>query len=64
MQVMKSEAELKEGVKVLSKMDGSDLEETQEKLSSVQVKREDLMKRIMHMEVDIANKEKELKKAK
>ena len=61
---MKSEAELKEGVRSLSGSGSPELAEVQERLSSAQLKKEDLLKHIMHVEMDIAAKEKEVKKAK
>ena len=64
-QVLKLEADLKQGVRTLSgSPPGPQLDAAQERLSSNQLKKEDLLKHILHVEMDIAAKEKEVKKAK
>lgn len=60
---MKDVADLCEGTRILSASNSPDLAENEQKLSSVQLKKEDLLKRVMLVEMEINNKEKELKKA-
>ena len=66
-QVLKSTAEMSEGI---AKMEsggaqaGERLAETREQLVNMELKRENLMKHISHLETDIVSKEKEVKKSK